>query len=112
MRRTSQRKPLFERLKSALEDGIQFAQGTIRLRTSQLPSRPPEFTARRIIGLRHRLRLSQEVFARTLNVSPKTVQSWEQGGRSPSRAALRLLQLLEEKPELVCEVICTASHTE
>jgi putative transcriptional regulator len=49
--------------------------------------------------------MSQGVFARTLNVSVKTVQSWEQGERKPSQAALRLLQLLDANPEAVCEIV-------
>jgi DNA-binding transcriptional regulator YiaG len=34
--------------------------------------------------------MSQAVFAQVLNVSTKTVQSWVQGQRKPSQAALRL----------------------
>jgi putative transcriptional regulator len=105
-----QRKPLFERLKSALEEGIQFARGTANLRMAVMPAPPPEFHAREIIQLRRRVKLSQRVFARTLNVSTKTVQSWEQGYRRPSPAALRLLQVLAERPELVCAIVGIASQ--
>ena len=49
--------------------------------------------------------MSQAVFARVLNVSTKTVQSWEQGERKPSRAALRMLQLFREHPAFVYEVV-------
>jgi hypothetical protein len=49
--------------------------------------------------------MSQGVFARLLNVSVKTVQSWEQGERKPSHAALRLLQVLAEQPEMVCQIV-------
>ena len=96
------RKPLFERLKSALNEGIQFAQGAVDLRITRMPAPPPELNARQITQLHRRFSLSQHVFARTLNVSTKTVQSWEQGNRRPSQAALRLLQLFDERPELVC----------
>jgi DNA-binding transcriptional regulator YiaG len=33
-----------------------------------------------------------------LNVSTKTVQSWEHGTRRPSQAALRLIQVLRQNP--------------
>jgi len=32
-------------------------------------------------------------------VSTRTVQSWEQGSRKPSQAALRLIQVFREDPE-------------
>jgi putative transcriptional regulator len=105
MSNASQRPSLFERLKTGLEEGIQFARGERGLRTTVLPGPPPEFRARDVAQLRRRCRMSQREFARTLNVSAKTVQSWEQGTRRPSQAALRLLQLLRVRPEMVCEVV-------
>lgn len=39
---------------------------------------------------------SQGVFAKVLNVSVKTVQSWESGTRMPSHAALRLLEIVDK----------------
>ena len=49
--------------------------------------------------------MSQAVFAKVLNVSSKTVQSWEQGKRAPSMASRRLIQVFSERPEVVCEVL-------
>jgi predicted transcriptional regulator len=49
--------------------------------------------------------MSQGVFAKMLNVSAKTVQSWEQGERRPSQAALRLLQVIGAQPAIVCEIV-------
>jgi transcriptional regulator with XRE-family HTH domain len=45
--------------------------------------------------------MSQSAFARLLNVSTKTVQSWEQGTRKPSQATLRLIQVLGQDPRSV-----------
>lgn len=45
--------------------------------------------------------MSQAVFPRVLNISPKTVQSWEQGLRQPAQTALRLVEVLEKKPEII-----------
>jgi putative transcriptional regulator len=105
MTNSSKRPPLFHRLKAGLEEGIQFAKGELNLRTMRVPAQPPRLGARDVAGLRQALKMSQGVFAQTLNVSPKTVQSWEQGERQPSQAALRLLQILQAKPGIVCGVV-------
>jgi putative transcriptional regulator len=102
--------PFFKRLKTGLEEGIQFVQGKRQLHTTVFPAPPPEFRASDVVQLRLQLNLSQQAFARTLNVSTKTVQSWEQGSRRPSQAALRLLQVLRLRPEMVCEVVGVAGR--
>ena len=56
-----------------------------------------------IARLRQQLKYSQSVFARVLNVSPKTVQAWEQGIRVPSDAALKLLSIAKRHPEVLLE---------
>jgi putative transcriptional regulator len=96
---------LFERLRGGLEEGIRFARGDHPLRTTVLAGPPPAFRARDVLRLRRPCHMSQREFARALNVSARTVQSWEQGTRRPSQAALRLLQLLREQPELVCSAV-------
>src|SRR5688500_12345037 len=52
-----------------------------------------KMSSQEISELRKRLGYSQQVFARLLNVSPKTVQAWEQGTREPSGEALKLLAI-------------------
>ena len=105
MRENGKRKRLFERLKKALEEGVQFAKSELNLRTTVVPDRPPSLRAQDVVRLRERLGMSQSVFARMLNVSPKTLQSWEQGTRRPSQAALRLLQVLKTDPNTVFKVV-------
>jgi len=92
------RESLFERLQSSLNEGIRHARGELTLRTTILPDRPPEIAASEVSALRVENEMSQAVFARLLNVSTKTVQSWEQGTRRPSQAALRLIQVFRENP--------------
>ncbi len=99
------RKPLFERLKQGLEEGIAHARGEINLRTVVMPEEPPEIDAETLVSLRDQSAMSQAVFARLLNVSPKTVQSWEQGVRTPSHASRRLIQIFSEHPEAVCRSV-------
>ena len=66
---------------------------------------PPEIDAQTLVALRGQSAMSQAVLARMLNVSPKTVQSWEQGVRQPSHASRRLIQILGQHPETVCSSV-------
>lgn len=78
-------------------------KGRLTMRTTALRlARPaPVLRARDISAIRMRLRLSQPVFASILNVPVATARSWEQGTRSPSGAALRLLELVRRRPAII-----------
>jgi putative transcriptional regulator len=101
------RKPLFERLKTGLEEAIRHAKGEINLKTTTLaiPDRPPEINADELMHVRLKSGMSQAVFARMLNISTKTVQSWERGQSRPSQAALRLIQVFREDPSGLFELV-------
>ena len=60
---------------------------------------PPvkEYSPKQIKKIREREKLSQPVFAHILNVSPSTVKHWEIGDKQPSGAALKLLNMVEQK---------------
>ncbi|NLE39641.1 MAG: helix-turn-helix domain-containing protein [Pirellulaceae bacterium] len=105
----SKRRPLAERLKAGLSEAIGFAQGELTLRTVQAPTPPPAMHGKEVTRLRAKAGMSQAVFAKVLNVSTKTVQSWEQGDRKPSHAALRMLQLFRENPRFVIETAGVSS---
>jgi putative transcriptional regulator len=102
---TKARKPLFERLKIGLEEGIAHAQGELNLKTIDVPDAPPEIDAKTLVALREEAAMSQAVFAKVLYVSTKTVQSWEQGVREPSMVSRRLIHIFAEQPSVVCRVI-------
>lgn len=102
---TNTRRPLFERLKQSLEEGIAHSKNELTLKTVDLPDDPPAIDARTLAALRTQAAMSQRVFAKLLSVSPKTLQSWEQGTRSPSDASLRLIQVFSEHPEIVCQSV-------
>lgn len=102
---TKPRPPLFERLQSGLQAGVAHVRGEMTLRTSILPEEPPEIDRQTIVRLRKRAMMSQAVFARVLNVSAKTVQSWEQGVRQPSESCRRLIQIFSLHPEMVCQTV-------
>jgi putative transcriptional regulator len=101
---------VFEQIKRGLQQSISQARGDLTLRTTALPAPPPAASPRRVLKLRKKLGMSQSLFAATLNVSPKLVQSWEQGLRKPDRGALRLLQLIEARPDLVAEFFHASSR--
>ena len=102
---TKSRKPLFERLKQGLEEGIAHSKGELTLKNIEVPDDPPEIDSATLAALRNQVAMSQRVFAKLLSVSYKTLQSWEQGTRKPSDASLRLIQIFSEHPEIVCQCV-------
>ena len=90
-----------EEIKESLREAIEHAEGKRELRTTKLASIPRKQTNTEIRALRTKLRCSQAVFARALNVSVKTYQAWEQGTRRPSGSALKLLEIAEKNPEII-----------
>ena len=94
-------------MKASLEEGIRHTRGEITLKTTtyDIPDEPPEIDAPTLVALRDQSGMSQAVFARLLNVSTKTVQSWEQGVRTPSHASRHLLQIYSQHPETVCQSV-------
>jgi putative transcriptional regulator len=102
-RRASKPSAAFSKFKSGLEDAIGYHQGTAgKLTVRDVDLKPPQpMSAREVIALRTRLRVSQAAFARILNVSPRTVQAWESDARKPSDAALKLLTVAKEHPEVL-----------
>lgn len=93
---------LFNGLLEATKEALAHSKGEkLDLRTTGLPAAPEPMSRAEVKRLRERLKVSQPVFARCLNVSPKLVQAWEGGARRPDGAALRLLRIVERVPVLV-----------
>ena len=96
------RKDKFNRLMESTRQAVEHAQGKRNdLRTTLLPKPPTPMKAGDIVALRQRLECSQAVFANVLNISVKTVQSWEQGVGQPSGAALKLLAIAKKNPKVL-----------
>ncbi len=93
------RSDAFEAIHSAVADMLE--AGTIDKQTMRrfdetcLVSPDPMAPAA-IKALRERNNVSQPVFARYLNISPSTVQKWENGSKRPSGPALKLLAIVEK----------------
>jgi len=93
---------LFEQLKESLQDAAAFERGKpVDLRIVEIPRPPQQMTPQKIRKIRKSLKASQPLFALLLNVSPKAVQSWEQGSRRPRAAALKLLTIAQKNPQVL-----------
>jgi putative transcriptional regulator len=92
------RPPLFERLKASLEDIALYAAGEKQLVETKLmiPEPPKAYSPNDVVAVRSKLGMSQASLAGFMHVSIKTIQGWEQGLRTPSGVASRLLQMIEE----------------
>lgn len=97
----------FDDLLASMEQGVDHAAGKITARTHQLTKRVEAFSGDEISAIRKQMNVSQSVFADLLNVPKATAISWERGLRSPSGAAVRLLQIAKNSPKALLE---TAAH--
>ncbi len=73
----------------------------LRTHRLSLPSPIKPIGPKEIMALRRKLNVSQAVFAGMLNVPKVTAISWEKGRRRPTGAALRLLDLVRQKPQIL-----------
>jgi len=96
----------FAELREAMEDALAFEHGKrrgLKVTRIQAPRPPKAMSPGDITRIRERLNCSQAVFAMMLNISPRTVQAWEQGSREPGDAALKLLTIAKNQPEVLLE---------
>lgn len=77
---------------------------TMRTTEVALPKLVEKINPEEVREIREKLNLSQAVFARLLNVPVVTESSWESGRRNPSGAALRLLQIARNEPDVLLAV--------
>jgi len=104
MKRKASGSRAFSKLKAGLEDAIAYHRGSALLTVRDVELKPPRpMSAKDVVAVRIRMRVSQAAFARILNVSPRTVQAWEANARQPSDAALKLLSVARKYPEVLLE---------
>ena len=89
----------FDDLLASMQEGADHAAGKITARTHRLTARTASMTGDEIAVIRSQLNVSQAVFADLLNVPKATAVAWERGLRSPSGAAVRLLQIARDNPD-------------
>jgi len=56
-----------------------------------------DYTPEKIVFIRTKFSLSQAALASIFNISPSTVQKWEQGNKKPTGASKKLLDIIERK---------------
>ena len=96
---------VFDDLREALADAKAYERGeAVDLRVAEFPEPPKPMKPKEIRQIRESVHASQAVFARFLCVSPKAVQSWEQGSRRPQTTALRLLMIVKKNPRILLQI--------
>lgn len=88
---------LFEELTQSLKEAKAIARG------EQAPARRTVVEVPDVKEVREKTGLSQLEFARRLQVSPRTVQNWEQHRRNPTGAAAALIRILNARPDVILE---------
>ena len=92
---------VFNDLKSSLSEVKDFVEGKAQLKKRVLSIKPvPHYKAKDIVRIRNKIGAPQVVFAEILGTHRRTIEAWESGQNSPSGAAARLLQILDEKTDL------------
>jgi putative transcriptional regulator len=98
----------FAELMESANEAVAYARGlpnNCRVTVKSAPGPPRPRGSKEVVAIRRRLRFSQAMLARVLNVSASTVQAWESGRRNPSDAALKLLAVAEKHPEVLLDSI-------
>lgn len=91
----------FDLLMQSLEEAKSHAKGKKgKARVTSWEIKPAvDFAAKDVRRIRHKVGLSQVLFAEFLGVSVRTIQAWEQGLSHPSGASSRLLEALDRSKD-------------
>jgi len=93
---------IFDDLRQSLAEAHAYERGEeVDLRVMEIVAAPKPMKPNEIRKIRESLHASQTAFAHFLCVSPKAVQSWEQGIRRPRNTALRLLDIAKKNPKFL-----------
>jgi putative transcriptional regulator len=99
------KKRMADGLLQGLKEAVAIKKGDLKAKayTLEVPPPAPVFSSKKIKFIRVEIfNMSQPTFADLCNVKVATVRAWEQGQKSPSGAASRLLEILEkEKSSIV-----------
>lgn len=100
---TKQNLSFFDEIKLGLEQAIDYEQGNTKsARQDVITVKPLEsYSKEDIKRIRLNMTLTQKTFAQTIGVSVKTIEAWERGTNSPNGSASRLLELMDQQPDIV-----------
>ncbi|MCG8468323.1 MAG: helix-turn-helix domain-containing protein [Gemmatimonadetes bacterium] len=88
---------VFASLKAGIEEMKAIEAGELK------PGRVTRFVTPDVAEIRKQMGVSQSEFAAVLGISPRTLQEWEQGRRTPQGPARSLLLVAKHDPEAVLE---------
>jgi putative transcriptional regulator len=89
----------YKSIMQGLTEAVDYQQGKIPARKTKLTIKPVSaFNTNDIKRIRQKTGLSQVLFAGSLGVSPKTVETWENGRNKPEGASRRLLEIVRDEP--------------
>ncbi|WP_411843739.1 helix-turn-helix domain-containing protein [Salinicoccus sp. HZC-1] len=102
---------LMNQLTTSLDELEQHTKGEKKLRTKKIRTKPiPSYSSKDIKTLRVKAGLSQKTLSEVIGVSSKTVEAWEQGKNKPSGSSARLLQILNDNPDIILSEIIEKSN--
>lgn len=97
----------YEDLKKGLNEAIDYHKGDkSKARIKQIEIKNVKYlNPNEIKDLKNNLNLTQKNFAYLMNVSNKTVESWESGKNKPNGSSQRLLNIFSSNPEIIKTII-------
>jgi len=91
-----------ESIIQGLTEAVDYQQGKVKARKTKLTIKPVDtFNTADIKQIRQKTGLSQVIFARSLGLSTKTVEAWENGRNKPDGASRRLLEIVRDDPAFI-----------
>jgi putative transcriptional regulator len=100
------KKEMFEELLTSIRQGGAILKGKMK------PARIFNLKNPDIKGIRGKLKLSQDQFARLMGISLGTLRNWEQGHRKPHGPARVLLGVAAIHPEVFADVVGIKTRTD
>jgi putative transcriptional regulator len=97
----------YNRLKSGLEEAIEFAHGNdtnVRIHRVEVPQVDAK-------AVRTKQKLSQTEFSERYGIPSATLRNWEQHRREPDAPARVLLAVIEQYPEIVQMALEEKKHS-
>ena len=80
-------------------------EGKRTLRTHSVVFKPaPMITAKDVVLVRQKLKLSRALFASSLRTNVRTLENWEQGRARPNAQAALLIRLVSKYPDTVARL--------
>ena len=87
---------------SGEELGNKLLKSVIEMKAGKA-ARATQIAPNAVASARLKTGLTQTEFANALQISPRTLQEWEQGRRQPSGAAKALIEIALRHPEIIKE---------